>query len=209
MTPGTRERPHELRPERLAHGMLMHERLELSHDVGVAPERELGVDPAPHAAELQLVEPQYLCLGEGLAPDIREARPPPQHERVAEGRRGARGVAGGQRGSALLAQRRRALCVQRAGRRPQCVPGRLRHDRIATERRAQPSDHDVQRVLGMVRQRRRPERVHRLLERDHRAVMHEEQREQGPLPSPRDRAWQPVVTDGLDGAEDPVRACHS
>ena len=47
VTPGTGERPHELRPERLAHGMLMHERLELSHDVGVAPERDLGVDPAP------------------------------------------------------------------------------------------------------------------------------------------------------------------
>ena len=80
---------HELRAGPLARGMLVAEELELADDLLVAPEREVGVDPALERAEAQFVESLDLRPRERLERDLGKRRAAPQGERCLEGLGGA------------------------------------------------------------------------------------------------------------------------
>ncbi len=63
--------------------MLGDECLELSHQLVVATEREVGVDPQLHRGQPDLLEPGDRRLGETLVDEVRERWTPPQGEGVA------------------------------------------------------------------------------------------------------------------------------
>ena len=66
------QREHQLPAERLAKRMLAYERLELTDDVAVPAELEVGVDPLLEGDEPQLLEPPDLRLCEVVERELRE-----------------------------------------------------------------------------------------------------------------------------------------
>ena len=98
---GAVEREHQQAAQALAQRVLAHERLELGHGLGVAAEREVGLEPLLERDEAQLLEPADLVAGERLVAEVRERRPAPEPERPAQH---------------VAAPRRVALGEQRAGR---------------------------------------------------------------------------------------------
>ena len=63
--------------------MLRDERLELSDELGVAPECKVGVDPELHCCQPDLLEPGDRRLGEAFVGELRERRASPERQRVA------------------------------------------------------------------------------------------------------------------------------
>ena len=80
----TVQRDHELSQEALAQRMLGDEPLELSDDVAVAPELEIGVDALLEGDKSQLLESPDLRLREALERELGEHRPAPSVERAHE-----------------------------------------------------------------------------------------------------------------------------
>ena len=66
--------------------MLGDEALELADEVGVASEREVGLDPFFERAQAQLLQACDLWLGERLVGELVQRRPSPQAERLAQDR---------------------------------------------------------------------------------------------------------------------------
>ncbi len=77
------QRRHQIPPQALAERVLGDERLELSDQLVVAPECEVGVDPELDCCQPDLLEPGDGRLGEALVGEVRERRAPPQRQRVA------------------------------------------------------------------------------------------------------------------------------
>ncbi len=77
------QRGHQTPPQALAERVLGDERLELSDQLVVAPECEVGVDPELHRCQPDLLEPGDRRLGEALVGEVRERRASPQRQRVA------------------------------------------------------------------------------------------------------------------------------
>jgi hypothetical protein len=84
LTPAPVEGEHELEPEPLPHRMAGHECLELRHQLGVAPEREVGLDTKLDRAESHLLQPRDLGLSELLVGQVPERRPSPEGECLAQ-----------------------------------------------------------------------------------------------------------------------------
>ena len=84
LAPRAVEREHELRARSLAQRLRCDERLELGDELGVAPEREVRLDPLLERDEPELLEPGDLGLGERLVEEVRERRPAPERERLAQ-----------------------------------------------------------------------------------------------------------------------------
>ena len=68
--------------------VLGDQRLELADQLGVAAEREVGLDPLLERRQPQVLEPAALGLGERLVRELGERRPAPERERLAQHRRG-------------------------------------------------------------------------------------------------------------------------
>ena len=67
--------------------MLGDERAQLSDELAVAAEREIGVDPPLERDEPELLEPCDRGLGERLVCEIGQGLAPPQRERLSQRRR--------------------------------------------------------------------------------------------------------------------------
>ena len=78
------EREHELRARALAQGLRGDERLELGDELGMTSEREISLDPLLERDGAQLLEPRDLGLGERLVEEVRERRPAPERECLAQ-----------------------------------------------------------------------------------------------------------------------------
>ena len=78
------EREHELRPQPLAEWIRAQERFELRQDLAVAFQLELRVEQLLGRCEPQLLEPARLVLCERLELRVRERRPAPERERLAQ-----------------------------------------------------------------------------------------------------------------------------
>ena len=63
--------------------MLGDERLELTDELVVAPEQQVGVDPELDRRQPDLLEPGDRRLGEALVGEVRERRAPPERQRIA------------------------------------------------------------------------------------------------------------------------------
>ena len=81
---GPVQRQHELTAEALAERVALDERLELTDQLVVPSEREVGVDPLLERGQTELLEPSDLRLGERLVREVGEGRPAPERERVTE-----------------------------------------------------------------------------------------------------------------------------
>ena len=93
LTPRSVERQHELDRSRSRSGWRATSVSSSADELGVAAEREVGVDTLLERAEPQLLEPRDLGLGERLVGEVGERRPAPQRERLAELLRAALGGA--------------------------------------------------------------------------------------------------------------------
>src|SRR5207302_6591023 len=71
--------------EALAQGLGGHQRLELAHQVGMASERQRGLDALLGGPEAKLLESGRLPLREGLVRELGQGRAPPQGESFGEG----------------------------------------------------------------------------------------------------------------------------
>jgi hypothetical protein len=78
------QRQHELSAEPLPQRVIRDERLELTHDLGVAAELEVGVDPRLDRGHAQLLEPGDLRLRERLVREVRQRPAAPQRQGVAQ-----------------------------------------------------------------------------------------------------------------------------
>ena len=81
---GAVEREHELGVGALAQRLLPGQRLELAHELGMAAEREVGVDPRLQAGQAELLQAGDLGLGEGLVAEVRKGRATPERQRPAQ-----------------------------------------------------------------------------------------------------------------------------
>ena len=74
---------HEDGPRPLAERVLANERLDLSDDLGVAPESEVGLEPPLERLQAELFEARNLGLRERLVGEVGERRPAPEVETFA------------------------------------------------------------------------------------------------------------------------------
>src|SRR5579863_8846726 len=107
--------------------MLRNERLELRDQVGVAAEREVGVDPFLKRRKTQLLETADRVLRERLVAELRERRPAPQRKRLAKLRGGLRRLSR----IALVDEELEPVQVELVTPDTHEVPGRARDDRSA------------------------------------------------------------------------------
>ena len=108
--------------------MLGDQRVDLSDDLGIAAESELGVDQLLDRADPQLAQPRGLALGERLVGEIAEHGPPPQRQRTLERRGRALGPARRKLGPALDDEPFEAVGVEALAIQPQLIAVVTRHD---------------------------------------------------------------------------------
>src|SRR5262249_5960530 len=91
---GAVEREHLLAPQALAQRIAGDQRLELTDEIAVAPELQIGFDPLFKRMHPELLEPGRLGRRERLRRELGERRAAPQLERRAEALRGLLGATG-------------------------------------------------------------------------------------------------------------------
>ena len=129
---GPVQREHELRQQALAQGVLRDECLELRHELGVLPEREVGVDPSLDRQQVQVLQAHDRRLRERLEGEIRKGRPAPEPERLAQQPGGCGGIC---RGS-LLEEPLEAADVELLRVDPDDVAGRNGSEELPRRSRA-------------------------------------------------------------------------
>jgi hypothetical protein len=181
----TVEREHVLGAEALAERMLGDQRLQLSDDVAVMPERELGLDPQFDRSKSNLLEPCALVPAEGLG-ELGERGAAPERERVVQQLRRLQRVVLRERLARAddppVEAREVELVVfdleHVAG--CTCVQSRL-HERLPQLRHV-----DLHHLLRRFRDVLAPERVDELLSRDRVVRVQEENCKERPLLAGRD-----------------------
>ena len=207
LAPGVVEREHLAAAQALVVRVLLHERLELAHQLLVAAAGEVGVDAVGQAREPQRLEPRRLRLGEALAGDVRERGAAPQRERLPQrGRRLVR-LAARQLRAAAPQERLEAVGVEAAGRRPQRVAAALGHQHALVQRRPQPRGQHLDGLAPVLRIGAAPQLVDGAVDVHDRAAVHEQQREQRERPAPR-HAPASIPRLDRDRPEDPELGAH-
>ena len=205
---GAVERQHQLAAQALPQRMCLDQRLELPGDLGVAADREIGLDALAEAADPQILQPRDLGLREALVGDVGERRPAPQLERRAERRRGVPRHAARQLLAPAPQLRLEAVGVERARCEPHGVAAALGAHELLADRRPQPRHHDLDRVAGVLRRLRLPELVEHAVEGHGVAAVHDQQREQRQRAAARDAGSPAAVEVDLDRTEDPELRVH-
>ena len=128
----------------LAVAMLARERFELADQLRVPSQRQVGLDALLQRGEPPLLQTRRLPLGEGRVGDVRERRPVPERQRVAQDRRRGRrlGPAG------PLDELDEALQVELAGLHADQVARAPGDHPVGPERLAQGVHADLQGVRG-------------------------------------------------------------
>src|SRR5512135_2435517 len=85
--------------------MLANERLQLSNQLRVLAEHELGLDPLLQRRQPRLLQPRDLRLRERLVDKIRQGRPTPQSQRLPQPRGSSSRITVPHRPSTLRDQR--------------------------------------------------------------------------------------------------------
>jgi hypothetical protein len=129
------EGEHQLAAQPFLKWVGLHERLELGDDLGVATEREVGVDAVHQRSEPELLEPTDLRLREVEEGEIGERRPAPERERLAQPDGGLHRVAVGECTTARLVQALEECGVELFRSREKQVSARTRdEDPVLTSR---------------------------------------------------------------------------
>jgi hypothetical protein len=189
---------HELCAQALAHRMLGDEPFELGHHVGVAAERQVGVDALLQRRKVSLLEPRDLGLRERLVRNVGQGRPAPHGERLAQ--------AGG--GVDRPPVRERLATLVREPLEPVYIELAVPHlERVAVVPRLQPlpgavlecaaqlADVVLENLRRGGRRRLAPQGVDQPLARDRHVAMQQEQDEHGALPALSERKGAIAVAD--------------
>jgi hypothetical protein len=161
----------------LALGVLAHERLELGDEVGMAAEREVGVDAVLERREPQLLQPRRLDAGELLV-ELRERRAAPHRQGGVELARRAIGVAGGKGGAPVARQRAERLEVQLAVGDRQRVAGGVCAQRLRRQELAQLRDVDLHHLASALGRVVAPQLVDQAVAGDRQVRVQQQQRQQ-------------------------------
>ncbi len=148
------------------------------------PEREVGIDPPLDRQQAQLLQTRDRRLRERLVGEIRERRPTPEPERLAQ----QPGSGGGIGRGSLLDEPLEAADVELVAVEPQDVAGRARDEQrgAGAERLAQPRDARLQRRRARLGRLARPELLDQPVRRDDLVGVEEQEREQVSLPRARE-----------------------
>ena len=171
--------------------MLGDQPLELGHDVGVAAERQVGVDALLQRRGVPLLEPGDLGLRERLVGNVGQRRPAPQRERLAQPRGGVGGSLARERLATLVREPLETIHVELAVLHLEHVAAapRLKSLPVAVvERATQLADVVLQHLRGRRRRRLAPQRVDQPIARDRLVAMQQQQGENGALPALPERA---------------------
>jgi hypothetical protein len=178
--------------------MLADQHLQLADQVGVAAERQVGLDPLLQCSDAQLLEASAFDLGERLAGELRQRGTAPQFECLAQQPRRSLGV----RPPRVADQPLEAEQVDRLGIRAEQIAGRPRHERLGREQLAQPRHVDLDDRDRRLRRLIPPQLVDQPLTRDNPVRVQEQQREQRALLRTSQRK-QPIALVDLERSEDP------
>ena len=180
---GGAQHPHVLAAQPFAQRMRGDQGLDLGR-VGTA-QREPGLDVVLDGAEALLGEPEHVLAGEGRVGDVGEGGAAPQVECPAEQAGGAGGI-GSEDGAPLRHEPLEPRDVDRVGRDVEAVAGRMRLDRRAGQRAAQPGDQRLQRVRRPGRRRVAPQAVREAVAGDDPAGLQRQHDQQRAQPGPAD-----------------------
>ena len=149
--------------------MLADERLQLTHDLGVASQRQVSIDPVGDGSNPQLVQPPDRGLGKRLVMHIGEGRAAPHTQRAAQRACGIGGLIAGELSTAGLCQRLEPVSVHPADRQSQRISPCDTDDdirsrlcqgaRAASERSPQPGNRQLKGVARILRWPLRPQRL--------------------------------------------------
>jgi len=167
--------------------VLGDERLELAHDLGVPPERQLALDALLDAGDSELLQVRALGGGEPLAGQVRQRGPAPQRQRLLEppGR----------------AQPLEPVEVELIVPHREQVAGLLGLQTIAAENLAQLGDVQLQRLACSLGRVVLPQQVDEPIARDDAVWLQQQRCEQRPLLAPAQAQRAPVGAD-LERAQD-------
>ena len=187
------EREHELTSDAFAVRMPADELLELSDELRMAAECEIGVDPVLGRREAELLETGDLVLRERLVGHVRERRPSPERESISQRRRRVR--------RRLFARVRHQLFepveIDVLGRDVEHVSRRLRRDDAVAEHLAQPRHVHLQRLRRRRGSSSVPELVDQHVSGDDFPRTQHEQREERSLLSLADRQRLAVLATSI------------
>ena len=138
--PGSVQRQGEVRPQRLAQGILRDQGAELSHELGVARAGEVRLDPPLQRVQPHLVQPERLGHEQAALRDLAERGPAPERKRLGERLRRILGPAVRERGGAGRRALLEAVDVAAAARDVQHVGIAPCLDRVPPECAAQIRD---------------------------------------------------------------------
>src|SRR6266566_152328 len=101
--------------------MLADERLQLTHDLTVASQSQVGIDPVGDSRNPQLVQPPDRGLDKRLVVDIGEGRTAPHAQRTAQRTCGIGSLIAGELSTVGLRQRLEPVSVYPADRQSQRI----------------------------------------------------------------------------------------
>ena len=128
------EREHQLCVQALAQRMILDELLQLGDHLASATECELGLESELQRRHPLLLERRDRRLRETGECDVRQRRPAPQRERLAQEGDRRQWIASLERGSGLRHHSSEAVAVKVARRNPQAVSRRGRAQHAFVER---------------------------------------------------------------------------
>jgi len=176
--------------------------VELADQAGVSPAGQVGLHPVLHRGHSGLFQPGRIRLREREVGDIRQGRPAPHAQGLAQPGRRHLGPPGGQVLPGGGHQLGEPVGVKLALAERYAVSGRLRDHRrgAVAQRAAQPGDVDPQGRHVVLRSPARPQVLGEPVGGHHLAGRQQQPRKQGPLPQPAQISDQPAVR-YLDGPE--------
>ena len=179
LPPAPIQREHELAAQPLAVGVLGDQRRQLARQIGVAAEREVGVDARLHRAQPQILQPGRLRPGGRRIGQLAERRPTPQAQRGGELAPRRLGIAGPQRrgtgGGALL---ERGHIARFGGDLQHVTTGHRAQWQFGAERLAERADVHLQRRPRRGRRPADPQFLGQPVARHPLARVQHEQREE-------------------------------
>jgi hypothetical protein len=188
------ERKHELSPQALPQRLAGDRGLELGDDLGVPPQRQVGVDAPLVRDQALLIEPGGFGARPRLAAEVAQCRAAPHGERLAQRLCGAVGLTGGEGAPAVVEEALEAGRVDRLVREHELVGMLARAQRIARgQRPAQLRDevvHDLRRGRRCVTG---PELLDDPIAGNRVVALQDEQGEQGALAASAEGHRAPIV----------------
>ena len=187
--------------------MLPHQRLQLAHHLRVPSERQIGLDAPLERSQPQFLQPGDLALRKPFVGEVRQRRPAPQRQRLAQPARRPPRIAAAQRQLGLRQRALKPCHIDIIGPDPKLITTRPRHQPAAIpggalgpELLTQLRHIDVH-ALGRGRRRPlTPQLIDQPLRRDNLIAMQQQNGQQRP-PLAATHDQRPTTTEDLKRAQ--------